>query len=118
MLVQQALTPGRKFIEVADDRPRRDFLYISDLVRLIIAAAEQGASGVYNAGSGVSVGIGEIVDLLNRLVPSPKKLISRGESRPQDVMDLAADISKAGRELQWTPTIDIASGLRLMVEAS
>lgn len=115
ILVRQALDPDSLVIQVADERPRRDFLYVSDLVEFLAATLERDAAGVYNAGSGVSVGIGEIVGILNRLIPRPKKLVSRGESRPQEVADLAADIGKAERDLQWSPTVDMAAGLRLIV---
>src|SRR6185295_12549791 len=67
-IVRQALDPDSSTIEVADDRPRRDFLYVSDFIRLLIATLEKNGSGVYNAGSGVSTGIGEIVDTLNTLL--------------------------------------------------
>jgi nucleoside-diphosphate-sugar epimerase len=116
VLVRQALDPACPVIEVADDRPRRDFLYVSDLVELLVATLGRDASGTYNAGSGVSVGIGEVVGILNRLIPRPKQLVSRGESRLQDIAELAADIGKAARELQWRPTVDMTSGLRLTVE--
>jgi nucleoside-diphosphate-sugar epimerase len=118
MLVRQALDPDRLVIEVADDRPRRDFLYVSDLIRLIVATLEQSGCGAYNAGSGVSVGIGEIVEIINTFLPHPKKLVSRNESRPQEVMDLAADITKAGRDLQWKPVVDMVSGLRFTLQQS
>jgi nucleoside-diphosphate-sugar epimerase len=87
-------------------------------VRLLVSTFERNGTGAYNAGSGVSVGIGQIVDIINTLLPRPKELVSRGESRPQEVMDVAADIEKAGRELDWKPAVDMVSGLRLMMEAT
>jgi nucleoside-diphosphate-sugar epimerase len=54
-----------------------------------------------------------LAEILNGLIPSPKQLISRGESRPQEVPDLFADISKAERELGWEPSTSLAAGLRL-----
>jgi nucleoside-diphosphate-sugar epimerase len=114
-LMRQALDPASDTIEVADDRPRRDFLYISDLVDLLMTMYRKEASGTYNAGSGNSVGIGELVSILNGLIPRPKQLVSRGESRPQEIADLFADIAKAKRELGWEPSTDLASGLRLMI---
>jgi len=112
-LVRQALDATAEKIEVADDRPRRDFLFVSDFVDLLLATFHKEASGVYNAGSGSSVGIGQLAEILNGLIPSPKQLISRGESRPQEVPDLFADISKAERELGWEPSTSLAAGLRL-----
>ena len=118
LLVRQAISETSNVIEVADDRPRRDFLYVTDLVRLLVATLESDKSGAYNAGSGVSVSIAEIVEVLNRLLPTPKKLVSRGESRAQEVFELYADIGKARRELGWAPTVDLAEGLRHLVAAA
>jgi len=117
-LVRQALSETSDVIEVADDRPRRDFLYVTDLVHLLRSTLESDRSGAYNAGSGVSVSIADVVEVLNRFLPSPKKLVSRGEARAQDVFDLCADISKARRELHWAPAIDLAQGLGQMVAAA
>jgi UDP-glucose 4-epimerase len=103
-------------IEVADDRPRRDFIYVSDLVDLLVATLTRGAEGVYNAGSGFSASIPGIVASLNSFIPNKKRLISRGESRPQEVLDVVADIRRSEFELEWKPRIDLETGLRLIVE--
>ena len=116
MLVRQAASAS-DVIEVADERPRRDFLYVTDLIRLLLATIESDCAGAYNAGSGVSVSIAEIVDILNRFLPAPKMLRSRGERRPQEVLDVRADIGKARRELNWTPAVDLEQGLRLILSA-
>jgi nucleoside-diphosphate-sugar epimerase len=115
-LIRQALDSASNTIEVADARPRRDFLYISDLVDLLVATLTQGCRGAYNAGSGASTSIQEIVAVLNGIVPQPKTLLSRGESRPQEVLDVVADTRKAERELGWKPQVEIATGLRHTVE--
>jgi nucleoside-diphosphate-sugar epimerase len=116
-LVRQAAAADSGVIEVADIRPRRDFRYISDLIDLLQATLAHGASGAYNAGSGVSTSIQEIGAVLNGIVPRQKALVSRGERRPHEVLDVVADIRKAERELHWKPRVDITTGLRLTVES-
>jgi nucleoside-diphosphate-sugar epimerase len=116
-LVRQALAEESAVIEVADLRPRRDYFYISDLIDLLVATLTYGGSGAYNAGSGVSTSIQEIGALLNGIVPRPKELVSRSEPRPNEILDVVADIRKAERELHWKPRVDIAAGLRLTVES-
>jgi nucleoside-diphosphate-sugar epimerase len=117
-LVRQMLSEDSGAVEVADLRPRRDFLYISDLIDLLLATHAHGGSGVYNAGSGASTSIQEIGAILNDMAPSRKALVSRGESRPDEVLDVIADIRKAERELHWKPRVDIATGLRLTMESA
>jgi UDP-glucose 4-epimerase len=117
-LVRQVLSADSDVIEVADDRPRRDFLYVTDFVDFLIASFNCDAVGVYNAGSGFSVSIADLVAILNRLAPRPKSLVSRGDSRPEEILDVVADIGKARRELMWTPRTGLEEGLRITLETA
>lgn len=118
LLVRQAADQSSSVIEVADDRPKRDFLHIDDFLKLLLTACEQNAVGVYNAGSGESVSIRDIVDVLNQVVATPKELRSRGEYRAQEIMDVVADIRKARTELGWQPVISLRAGLAHLTEAA
>jgi nucleoside-diphosphate-sugar epimerase len=111
-MISQALDPACEAITVADLRPRRDFLYVRDLVSLLIATVDLPASAVLNAGSGASTSIGELLQLINDLLPSPKPLVSTCEERPAEVIDVVADISRAKKELNWAPRVVLAEGLR------
>ncbi len=108
---------GENPISVADERPRRDFMHVSDLVRLLMLSLEEGASGVYNAGSGVATSVRELVDIVIANV-GPRRLISRGEMRTNEVLEVRADISKAQRELGWSPTTTLEAGLKELVLAA
>jgi nucleoside-diphosphate-sugar epimerase len=110
MLIRQALDRARDAYEVADSEPRRDQLYVDDLISLLIAAADR-PGGVYNAGSGESVNIADLAALINDLLGIRKPLRSRGERRPDEVMDVVADIARAERELRWRPKISLREGL-------
>jgi nucleoside-diphosphate-sugar epimerase len=116
-LMAQALDPAGGEIVVADDRPRRDFLYVADLVDLLIASMEQNAQGIYNAGSGISSSIPDIVAILRSLGLADKPLRSQGKPRAEEVLDVVADISKARRELGWTPRTSLRDGLAKMLES-
>jgi nucleoside-diphosphate-sugar epimerase len=118
-LLRQALDPASSTISVADSRPRRDFLFINDFIDLLIRTAETslGAFSIFNAGSGISVSIADLCDIMNTLTGSSKRLVSRGESRPDEVFDVVADISKARRELAWRPNTSLEKGLALTIAA-
>jgi nucleoside-diphosphate-sugar epimerase len=104
---------------VADSRPRRDFLFIKDFIDLLIRTTETslGAFSIFNAGSGISVSIADLCGIMNALTGSSKRLVSRGESRPDEVFDVVADISKARRELAWRPNTSLEKGLALTLAA-
>jgi UDP-glucose 4-epimerase len=116
LLVHQAVSADISEISVADLRPRRDFLHVDDLIALLLRVG-QGGSGVYNAGSGVSHSIGEIIDILNSITGLAKPVRDRGERRPNEIMDVVADIRKARADLAWEPEISLADGLRQMLPA-
>ena len=114
-LVDQALGPGDA-ITVADTRPKRDFLHVRDLVALLLLIAKRRATGVYNAGSGVSTSIAELVELINENAPVRKKLVSAARVRENEVLDTVADCSKGSAELGWTPRTTMADGILELVQ--
>lgn len=116
-LIRQILDPSRSRIEVLDARPRRDFLYIEDFVDLLARLAASSATGVFNAGSGVSTGIADLAQLLCRLARVTKPLIDFGRPRPDEVLDMVSSIQKAARELGWRPATALEQGLEKTLAA-
>lgn len=114
ILVTQMLDDSDE-IRVADARPKRDYLHVSDLVALLIAAFEKGASGIFNAGSGASVSIADLVDEIQRATGRDKPLRSEGRPREQEILDTVADISKARSELEWQPRVGLGEGIAGLV---
>jgi len=115
-LVRQALSPEHDSIAVEDARPRRDYLFVGDLVELLLLVMGRGG-GVYNAGAGESVGIAELVAVINSLVPVAKPLRSSGAARPEEVLDVVADVRKASDELGWRPKTTLEDGIRQTIGA-
>lgn len=111
-LIAKALDPMTSEIRVADDRPKRDYLHVSDLVVLMTLALEKGARGIYNAGSGRSTSIPELVAIINRSTGIEKPLRSEGKKRESEVLETVADISKAREELGWSPQISLEEGIK------
>jgi nucleoside-diphosphate-sugar epimerase len=115
-VVRQALDPGNDRIVVTDERPKRDFLFIADLVSLLITTLSTDAGGAYNAGSGTSVSIAALVDEVNAVLPFPKRLQSAHQVRQAELFDVVADISRARRELKWQPQVPLRDGVRRTME--
>jgi nucleoside-diphosphate-sugar epimerase len=114
MLIRQALDPSRECYEVDDDGPRRDQLFVDDLIDLVLACRNR-PGGIYNAGSGRSVSIGELAGLINEAAGLEKPVRSRGRRRPEEVMDVVADIRRAQTELGWRPRVSLKDGLAATV---
>src|SRR6266545_743941 len=102
-LLRQAVNPEIDVICVEDDKPRRDYLYIDDFINLLARIPEKIRTGTYNAGSGCSFSVAQIVEAVNRLLPDPKPLRSRNKTRPHEIPDIVADIQKARRAFDWEP---------------
>jgi nucleoside-diphosphate-sugar epimerase len=116
-LVRQAVAPGDT-ITVADPRPKRDFLHVRDLVALLLLVARNRGTGVYNAGSGSSTSIGEIVDLITAKTGTRKILVSNGLVRENEVLDTISDCSRAAAAFGWSVQTPMSEGIRELVESA
>jgi UDP-glucose 4-epimerase len=94
-----------------DGRVVRDFLYVSDLARLCVLAAESSLCGALNAGSGRGHSILEVIDALS-VVTKRSITPTFMESRSIDVPYSVLDISRARKLLNWEPATEFRSGLR------
>jgi nucleoside-diphosphate-sugar epimerase len=115
LLLEQALNSECGIISVADLRPKRDHLNVSDLVELLCALAEHKVTGIYNAGTSTSYSVAEIVDMIWAAGVKPKPLKSQDRLRPAEVLDVVADISKAKNELGWIPKVTLPNGIAAVV---
>ena len=115
-LIQQALSPTCNTIAIQDPRPRRDYLYVTDFIGLLLKLLEHRPSDTYNAGSGVSVSIQQLVDLINSLLSVNKSISSTGMPRQEEILDVAADVRKAWEQLHWNPSTSLEAGLRRMID--
>lgn len=111
-IIRQALNQNINEITVTDLRPRRDYIYIDDLISLLLLTIRQLPGTTYNAGSGYSVSIDELTEQINYLTGTGKKVRSLMAPRPEEVLDVVADISRAKAELHWTPSVTLRDGLR------
>jgi nucleoside-diphosphate-sugar epimerase len=115
-LIRQALDPHAAEIIVADLRPRRDYIHILDLVRLLVATMVRPRGGTYNAGTGSSVSIEELINIICSLIGTAKPVRSLAQARPEEVLDVVADISRAKDELHWLPSVTLHDGLRSTID--
>ena len=101
---------GEAFTVVGDGEQTRDFTFVSDVVSALICAAESSSVGeAYNVGSGATVSVNRIVELLGgRKVFIPK--------RPGEPETTFADISLIKEHLGWSPTVSIEEGVNALLE--
>jgi UDP-glucose 4-epimerase len=116
-LLRQVLDPAAREISIADDRPRRDYLFIDDLLDLLLLANSPRGFEAFNAGSGRSASPRELAGLLLRIAGREKPVVSRDEVRADEVLETRADIGKAARVFGWEPRVSLLEGLTHVVQA-
>ena len=94
----------------------RDYTYIDDCVDGIMAAVEKAFPfEIFNLGSGRTVPLKRVVELLSRYLKIEPQVELLPE-QPGDVPVTYADISKARRLLHYEPKITLEEGIRRFVE--
>jgi UDP-glucose 4-epimerase len=101
---------GHPFSVVGDGTQTRDFVFVTDVVRAILLAAQSNCvNEVFNVGRGVPRSINYLVKLLGGdVVHVPK--------RPGEPDCTHADITKIRRVLNWTPTVSFEAGVQIMLD--
>ncbi len=94
--------------------PTRDYVYVSDVVSALMAAA--GRSGTYNVATGVETDVMTVWSKLREIAGSELEP-QLADLRPGELKHSCLDTSLAKRELGWRAEVSIAEGLRLTYDA-
>jgi len=100
---------GKPFTVVGDGTQRRDFVYVTDVARAYLLAAQSDVSGeIFNLGAGDPQPVNRLVELMGgEVVHVPK--------RPGEPDCTWADISKIQRMLGWKAEVSFPDGVRAML---
>ena len=95
----------KPFTVVGDGNQKRDFTYVTDVVDALIKSANSKIFfDIFNVGSGKTISINQIIELLGgKKVRIPK--------RPGEPEITYADISKIKKKLRWSPRVNIRNGI-------
>jgi len=116
-IICQALDDGEKIV-VKDLAPKRDYVYLEDMVAALLATLEKpGGYRVYNIGSGVSLSVQEVIDAIQDIAVTKKKIVCDDVARTNELMDVVADISKARKELGWYPEFSFYAGIENIIRS-
>ena len=101
---------GQPYTVVGDGNQTRDFTFVTDVVSALLAAAKSEFSRkIYNVGSGSTVSVNRLVELLG----GEKTHIPKRPGEPDCTF---ADIINIKRDLQWQPQIPIEKGVELILQ--
>jgi len=96
---------NKPFTVVGDGTQTRDFTYVTDVANAFLTAAKSSHRGeIYNVGSGQTISVNRLVELLvGEVTYIPK--------RPGEPDCTFADIAKIRRDLNWQPKVNIEKGV-------
>lgn len=132
-------------VVLRDSEPRRDFVYIADMIDAYIKAGEyRGDFDIFNIGCGQSYSVKEIINIIIRIYElkygsmfgsghgpehesergsrresgqgSKIRVVYKEERRRNEILDCYANIEKAKSILGWRPFTAIDEGLGLMLD--
>ena len=107
-----ALSSGKSPLVLGDGKQTRDFTFVSDVVTGVLRSCE----APHVAGEVINVAAGGRISLLD-LIRTLQTILKQnaaptfGPSREGDVRDSQADISKARKLLDFSPTVSFEDGL-------
>ncbi len=98
-----------------DGRQTRDYVFVGDVARANLLAAEKGFSGALNVGTGLETDVNQLYATMARIagVAAPAK---HAEGRPGEQRRSCIDPSAAAAALGWTPEVSLQDGLRRTIE--
>ena len=109
----RTLLAGKMPHITGDGEQVKDYVYISDIVRLNVLLLTAGSRGLYNCGTGVGTSVNDIFRMVQRKVGFT--------CRPQYVAPREGDCSfvfnsdRARRELGWSATVPLDEGIDLTI---
>jgi len=98
-----------------DGEQVRDYVYVGDVVEANMRALESGDGRAFNIGSGVGTTVNEVYSKIADIIGFPRPP-NYAPPRTGELQKIYLDVSRAGRELGWTPQVKFRDGLARTVE--
>jgi GDP-4-dehydro-6-deoxy-D-mannose reductase len=103
-------------IRLFDLAPRRDYVFLSDVVDAFAKAADlRTGFHAINVGSGMSLSVAEIVDKIQAIAGTRLPVASDSVERRQEVPDVVADIARAQQIMGWRPQWSFERGIEQLL---
>lgn len=94
----------------------RDYIHVDDVVKALVASMTyRGRESVFNIGTGIGTSLNQIVEIL-RAKLGAAIAVRYEPARGFDVPENILGITRAGRELRWSPLISVRAGIDRMIQ--
>jgi UDP-glucose 4-epimerase len=106
------IAEGQPVVRFGDGGMVRDYVYVEDVVRMIVAVAEgEAAAPIYNLGSGQGTSVSEVLDAIRRVVGADFEIVER-PTPPTFVHRVVLDTGLFDREFGHVETLSLDDGIR------
>ena len=109
------ISAGKAPLIEGDGTATRDFVYVEDVARANLLAAESGITGAFNIAAGVETNLSDLAEMLLKIMDSDLSPEYGPVRKIDPVPRKQADISLAREQLGWEPQVDLETGLRKLV---
>jgi UDP-glucose 4-epimerase len=102
---------GQAPVIYGDGNQTRDYVYVGDVVRAFVAAADSGRPGTWNVGTGIET---TVLDLTAIIGSCAGRAVTPefAATRPGELQHSALATHLAAKELGWRPKTALADGMR------
>jgi len=109
----RAIAVGEPVTVNGDGEQSRDFTYVDNVVDATLRAGDTpGVSGeIFNVAAGAPATVNAVAETIGAIIGKPVDKVHL-PTRPGDIRDSWADLSKAQRLLGYTPSVTLDEGLR------
>lgn len=99
-----------------DGSTARDYIYVDDIVRAILAASSSDHVGPFNISSGIPTTVSQVFHALRQRIGYEIQP-QYADERATDVPGIVLDIGRAKEQLGWTPTTSFEDGIAMTVNS-
>ena len=115
------IAAGKKKIQLGDVSPTRDFNYVLDTCRGLVAIAESDKTNgeIVNIGSGLEISVGNTLNLIKQLMNSDVEFVNdKNRLRPKnsEVSRLCCNNTKIRRLTGFEPKYSLKDGLKETID--
>lgn len=112
----RAIEHGESVPLFGDGTSSRDYTFVSDIVRGVVAALDRvDGYRIYNLGGATTTTLRELVDEIGQALGKVPR-IDWKPFQPGDVMRTFADVARAGQDLGYAPRVDVRTGIGIFVD--
>ncbi|MBI4335107.1 MAG: NAD-dependent epimerase/dehydratase family protein, partial [Candidatus Omnitrophica bacterium] len=109
-LFMDCILNGRRPVLYGEGEEVRDYVYVADVVNAVILSIKKRASGIFNIATGRGNSLKEVLRLMSKITKKDIAPIYR--PRKKEFVKLIFDISRARKELNYSPRYNLYEGLR------